>query len=794
MNWSSTMPVDGSPQRRRRERLGTTLRTHRGALVVGGVFLLLSLAYNAAVPAWEADNEPSHFNYVRYIVQHRALPTTGTPIDPPVMTDACRSGEEILLAEQTHQFRQPPLYYLLGAAATFWVDADTPGPTAANPFRFSDVNRMQYNFALHDPAREGFPYTGSILALHTLRLLSGMLGLMGLLATYLLGLLLFAGQRPLALAMMAINAFIPQYIYASAIVNNDILVAALGAWCGLLCAYAALRSPRVSTLFLAAVLAGLAITAKYSAIVLLPLVGVTAIAVLAHAWRANRRRLARMVLAMALVVGVAAIPVVVWLGRNKALYDGFLGDYGLVVWYVDYLLVGLPANSAPELWQALQYAFTTFWGQFAWDGLMLPPSWIVLLAVPCCLAAVGVTLYLLDRRQPGQMRWVVFIACLLVAGALLQSFVKAGELLEPRGRYLLPVLSAICFLLVLGLYRVLPSRFRLAGIAVTGGGLLVVAVAVLLFVLRPAYAPPPLEASAELRPGEQPLGVVFGDLAELVGYRVEPQRLAVGEPIGVTLVWKALQETPNNYVLSLHLLDGDKHPRARMISHPGHGAFPTSSWRPGDVFRDTYQLHWADTPWDRLPGAASLSIALLCPGSETLEETYVVAADSQGNTLGDAVHFGRVKISAQPPTAKALPAPPPAYTFGAELALEAYQLTPEKPGAGQPLTIEMRWRPLQPPRADYTVFAHLVDAQGTQLAGNDQPLTDGYYPSSLWEPGEVITHTHHLSLPALLPDGAYEIRIGVYEPVSGQRLPARDRADRPQQDDQVRVAAIRVPD
>lgn len=39
----------------------------------------------------------------------------------------------------------------------------------------------------------------------------------------------------------------------------------------------------------------------------------------------------------------------------------------------------------------------------------------------------------------------------------------------------------------------------------------------------------------------------------------------------------------------------------------------------------------------------------------------------------------------------------------------------------------------------------------------------GWYPTSLWESGEVISETYHIALPTTMPDGAYDILVGVVD-------------------------------
>jgi hypothetical protein len=77
---------------------------------------------------------------------------------------------------------------------------------------------------------------------------------------------------------------------------------------------------------------------------------------------------------------------------------------------------------------------------------------------------------------------------------------------------------------------------------------------------------------------------------------------------------------------------------------------------------------------------------------------------------------------------------------------------------------------------DYTVFLHLLDAQGTLIGQGDGPPFHGDYPTSGWSPGEELVDTHFVlpveSAPAPdVPAGAY-LLVGLYRPEDGVRLPA----------------------
>jgi hypothetical protein len=61
----------------------------------------------------------------------------------------------------------------------------------------------------------------------------------------------------------------------------------------------------------------------------------------------------------------------------------------------------------------------------------------------------------------------------------------------------------------------------------------------------------------------------------------------------------------------------------------------------------------------------------------------------------------------------------------------------------------------------------------------DRPPTDGTYPTSLWDPGEVIRDSIRVPVRAPVPAGEYEIVIGLYDFASGKRLPVLDDQGKP---------------
>lgn len=774
-------------------RFITIIRTHWAACLVGMLFLALSVVYNVGNPLWESDSEWSHYQYIRYIVTHRAMPSSATPIRLPESSDICQSLTQP--TEMTpNQFRQPPLYYLMGAVATGWVPIEQELSVSFNPHLFISNAEGGYNVAVHTPA-EDFPYRGTALAVHMARFLSSLMGLAGLIAVYLTGLLVFSQRRHLAAAMMATTAFIPQYVFSSSVINNDILAGCLGAWCIFLCVRAVVQRRRPVDLALIILVASLALLAKYSSLVLVPIVVVTILVTQIQNWRTGKVPDRAQIGKTVLLVGIACVPALVWFIRNKLVSGSFLDSYSTITDYFVQSIVlnpaGLTSEAALDPFHAARFVFITIWGLFGNDVLALPQWVLILLGLLCLVALAGLVLTLVDRRESSQLRLLIVAALIFIISAWLINLLKSTGTSEPRGRYLLPVYSIISFLLVAGFYRAFPRSLRDRGVVVLPACLFVLSAAIPFLVFRPTYAPPAVEAAADLLPGEEPVHVIFGDFAELVGYSVEPSRVGLFETTNVTLVWRSLRPTTNNYTVGVHLLDGANGSQGTVARFPGHGNYATSLWQPGEVFRDTYEVALRGAARDALPSLGRVKVSLYCYAPEGQAETYLPVTDSQGQSIGDAVYLGRLKLSAPEGSGDMTSAATPVlYRFGEEIGLEDAQLTPQKLPTGQiELSIDLNLQALAKPAHDYTVFVHLVDGAGNQVAGNDQPLTNGYYPSDLWDPGERIVHEHRLAVPFGLRPGTYALRVGLYDPESNTRLAVSDGGGAKQTLDEVDLGA-----
>jgi hypothetical protein len=90
---------------------------------------------------------------------------------------------------------------------------------------------------------------------------------------------------------------------------------------------------------------------------------------------------------------------------------------------------------------------------------------------------------------------------------------------------------------------------------------------------------------------------------------------------------------------------------------------------------------------------------------------------------------------------------------------------------GQKMWLSLYWKPLLTPAVEYSIYLHLIDENGKVIAQWDGVPMQGAYPTSYWLPGESLLDYWVLKLPEDLPVANASLRIGIYDPLSGERLP-----------------------
>ncbi len=278
--------------------------------------------------------------------------------------------------------------------------------------------------------------------------------------------------------------------------------------------------------------------------------------------------------------------------------------------------------------------------------------------------------------------------------------------------------------------------------------------------------------------GYVPLEANFANQVKLLGYTLGANRAEPGGGIPLTLYWQGLDWMGHNYTIFTRLLAADQ------TSHGGRDRLPqegysTLYWAPGEIVVDPFGV---PVDVDAPAGVYYLNVGLY---QEVNGQAVSLPLVQDGQPIETAsVTIGPFKIGPTPP-GWTVPAAKPQVSltqpFGdaPNLTLLGYDLTGE---ANQPvqnsklspqnLKLTLYWRVESPLRLNYTTFVHLRNEAGEIVAQKDQLPLDGIYPTSLWEPGEIIADEVTLPLPPDLPAGMYWLVMGLYNFESGDRLSA----------------------
>jgi 4-amino-4-deoxy-L-arabinose transferase-like glycosyltransferase len=228
----------------------------------------------------------------------------------------------------------------------------------------------------------------------------------------------------------------------------------------------------------------------------------------------------------------------------------------------------------------------------------------------------------------------------------------------------------------------------------------------------------------------------------LLGVNLDTASVRPGEPLHLTLFWRADEPSLPDYDVTLDLGDAILYTGA-----PVHGTYPTSDWSSGEVVADRYGLR---LPRDMPPGDRSLQLQV-SDHSLTLGTVTVQATD---------------RTFEVPPISHPL-----AANLGNQVELLGYDLSAETVKRGDRLTLTLYWQALDEMDESYTVFTHLVASDGSMIGQRDNPPVGGTYPTNLWLTGEIVADSYEIAIPADTAPGEHRLEVGMYIAETGDRLP-----------------------
>lgn len=385
-------------------------------VIIMATYLAIGTLFAVYTPAWQAPDEPAHYNYVRYLTEQGHLPVLQPGDYPHQYLEEIKARKfppDLSIDPIRYEFYQPPLYYLL--------------------------------------AMPVFELFGG--ALVPLRLLSVALGAALVYVAYRLALAVCPARLALALGTAAFVAFVPMHVATTATMNNDTLAELLLALalCGLV-RYLRREGDGQRGLAVVGLLLGLGFLTKIYALIAVA-VGVTAVAL--RRWRDPQRGAQE----LGWLLVPAFLLVLPWLVRNVVVY-GWPDVMGLA--RHDEVVFGQMTTAewvAQNGWQDLikegvQRTYHSFWGKFGWMAVPLDGRIYLALGLFTCVAVAGLAGWLVTvSKQPKRLSEHSAPAVLLLLCTVLMFLSYLwynAKFVQFQGRYLFPALTPLGLALALG--------------------------------------------------------------------------------------------------------------------------------------------------------------------------------------------------------------------------------------------------------------------------------------------------------------------------------------------------------
>jgi hypothetical protein len=404
--------------------------------------LLHGLLYLVIVPPWQHYDEPTHFEYARLIAIWGHPPATNE-------TDLTTNRE---IADSMYRFR-------------FWPPNFRPNLASSTPPNIGlneKVHPPLYYNIVAVPVRWGLTF-GIESQLYAARMVAVVFYTLVIACAWRIA-TIAAPDRPLLHGIVPlILILVPAFADQMSAVNNDSLVNFSTTVLLLGCVLLIRDGLRPLALILAMLGLVVALLTKRTALVgLVPFV-------LALFWSLWRRPL-RWWVWLAALFGCVLLAATLAIG-----YDA--GNLSIRPWLLDFdrqylrlaldRIVVLPnwgdiSRTYPGLFDIL---FRSFWMGFGWGAVEPGRGWDWALRVVVVAALIGLLLAALRARRAvalwqRRVLWLFFATTVAAWLAIIARFATEQSSYIPRGRYMHLALVPTVWLLVLGVERLVPSRWR----------------------------------------------------------------------------------------------------------------------------------------------------------------------------------------------------------------------------------------------------------------------------------------------------------------------------------------------
>jgi len=696
---------------------------------------VLATLYSMITPLFEASDELWHYPMVKYLADHgMALPVQ----DPAT-------------AEQTayrQEGGQPPLYYMIGAAATFWIDtADMDQVRRRNPH--ADIGVIvpdgNVNMVAHNADKEAFPWGGTALAMHLVRLLSVAMGAGTVYLTYRLARELIPDVPVVAVGAAALTAFTPMFLFISGVVNNDNLSTLLATLLLVLIVRLLKRDdlPQKRDYVILGAAAGAGMLSKFQIGFLLPLIALTLL-IISVRWKDWRP----VVVGGAIAGGLTILIAGWWYVRNFDLY----GDATGINVFLD--IVGRRAVPADlqQLWTEREAFVWSYWGFFG--GVNVPlRDWmytgfngIAVAALVGLAATVGK-----DRAwMKNPLRLARAFAALWAVIVFVSLISWTRQTWASQGRLWFSAIAPLSIGMAVGL----AIWWKKAVLGAAASYFVVMAVITPLGIIRPAYTLDRNnnwdETTLETGPDQSACFREPGSETDALCMNFQPiaGEMQPGEYLKLAPEFTVKDAITREWSIFVHLTNEVDIREAQRDVYPGGGLLATSDLKVGERWNNPIAVKIPEGTYT----PETVNVYLGFYHLPTFERMDVNGA--QADSVNQWIHLGQITL-----TTPAGDVPNPvSVNFGGQIELIGYAISDRSLQPGDETTITLYWNG-QATGANYHISVQVLKQGTTTQVG--QVDWEPSPPTTEWTKGRQET-----SAPLkIFPDaaaGQYHVMVRVY--------------------------------
>jgi len=246
----------------------------------------------------------------------------------------------------------------------------------------------------------------------------------------------------------------------------------------------------------------------------------------------------------------------------------------------------------------------------------------------------------------------------------------------------------------------------------------------------------------------------YNNTFEFLGYDLNKTQIEQDNKFEITYYWKSLKETEKDYTIFVHFVNETGKTSFQNDHNP---PVPTSNWTIGQILKETQTVN---VPKDVDIGNYSLFLGAYIPDEGRLP---ITKQKTEIDKSLDKIRITNPNIT---------------YmifgNYNNKISFLGYDINKNTVERSDSFKITYFWKSLDNVDNNYTVFVHFIDENNKLIFQQDHEPAYGIYPTSAWNPGDIIKEEYDVMLPTSVVEGTYNIKIGLYNKETKKRIDLTD--------------------